>query len=41
LHEQDRANYFIVEINDGKGKVLKDWRIDEAVPSDVLYRLKK
>jgi branched-chain amino acid transport system substrate-binding protein len=41
LHDQDRANYFIIEINDGKGKVLEDWRISEAVPNDVLYRLKK
>jgi branched-chain amino acid transport system substrate-binding protein len=51
LHDQDRANYFIIEINDGKGKVLPDygaggsqefgWRISEAVPNDVLYRLKK
>jgi branched-chain amino acid transport system substrate-binding protein len=41
LHIQDRAPYMVVEIADKKGKVLEPWRISQAVPNDVLYRLKK
>lgn len=41
LHIQNRAPYYIVEIKDGKGGVIDNWRISEAVPNDVLYRLKK
>ncbi|SJZ30818.1 branched-chain amino acid transport system substrate-binding protein [Enhydrobacter aerosaccus] len=41
LHIQDRAPYMVVEIGDKKGKVVDSWRISEAVPNDVLYRLKK
>jgi branched-chain amino acid transport system substrate-binding protein len=41
LHIQDRAPYMVVEIADKKGKVLEPWRIGQAVPNDVLYRLKK
>jgi branched-chain amino acid transport system substrate-binding protein len=41
LHIQDRAPYMVVEIGDKKGKVIDSWRISQAVPNDVLYRLKK
>ena len=41
MHIQDRAPYMVVEIADKKGKVLEPWRIGQAVPNDVLYRLKK
>ncbi len=41
LHIQDRAPYMVVEIADKKGKTVDSWRISQAVPNDVLYRLKK
>ena len=41
LHIQDRAPYMVVEIADKKGKVIDTWRISQAIPNDVLYRLKK
>lgn len=41
LHIQDRAPYYITEICNGKGKVVDHWRVSEAPPKEVLYRLKK
>jgi branched-chain amino acid transport system substrate-binding protein len=41
LHIQDQAPYSIVSISNRTGKVLETWRISEAIPNDVLYRLKK
>jgi branched-chain amino acid transport system substrate-binding protein len=41
LHIQDQAPYAIVSISNRTGKVIETWRISEAIPHDVLYRLKK
>ena len=41
LHIQDQSPLFVVSISNRTGKVVDSWRISEAIPSDVLYRLKK
>jgi branched-chain amino acid transport system substrate-binding protein len=41
LHIQDQSPLFIVSISNRTGKVVDDWRISEAIPNEVLYRLKK
>jgi branched-chain amino acid transport system substrate-binding protein len=41
LHIQDQSPLFVVSISNRAGKVVDNWRISEAIPNDVLYRLKK
>jgi branched-chain amino acid transport system substrate-binding protein len=41
LHLQDQSPLFVVSISNRTGKVIDSWRISEAIPDDVLYRLKK
>jgi branched-chain amino acid transport system substrate-binding protein len=41
LHIQDQSPLFIISISNRAGKVVDTWRISEAIPNDILYRLKK
>jgi branched-chain amino acid transport system substrate-binding protein len=41
LHIQDQSPLDIISISNRTGKVVDSWRISEAIPNDVLYRLKK
>ena len=37
LHHQNQARYLIVEVAEGKSKVIDEWTISEPVPMDVLF----
>jgi branched-chain amino acid transport system substrate-binding protein len=41
LHIQDQSPLFVVSISNRTGKVVDSWRVSEAIPNEVLYRLKK
>lgn len=41
LHIQTQVPMLVEEVTGGQDHVIDDWAIAEAVPNDVLYRLKK
>jgi branched-chain amino acid transport system substrate-binding protein len=41
LHIQDQSPLFVVSISNRTGKVVDSWRVSEAIPNEVLCRLKK
>ena len=36
LHHQNKGRYLITEISGGKGKVVDEWTISDAIPVDYL-----
>ena len=41
LHIQAQVPMLVEEVSGGQDHVIDNWSISEAVPNDVLYRMKK